>query len=509
MTGFSSVDVDDNVSKTAPPITVDVTGNAFIGDASEIFSFNFPGNAGSISFTANNLTIDGKGAPFMTGISNSTYGAGNGGNTYVNVGTLTIDGGNNAYATGISSGATLDPYTKLSPIDTGSGGNIVVDVTGAAKILNGGSISSATQIYGNAGIVKFSAASLEIEGSSGSVNDTVISSDSIMDAPGNAGNVTVNVGSLHVDGGGSRNFVGIASRSLENSQGSAGSVTVDVYGDAILQDGGRISTTSASTVSDPASIAAGQIAVVAQQLELNDGQITAASTGNVAAGSIDIRFTSALRMDGGTIATSSNQGNGGPIQVMGMDTLWLDQSSITTSVSGTSGNGGSIDISVPLIVMNTAAIQANTAARHASGGDITIDAAAIIPSFQSFSLGGTRKTFDATLAGKNLVQAAAADGVNGTLDVTTPTLDIGSALLALTGKPAAPTPLGRSLCGFTRGSSLSATGRGGLPTSASDPLWIGVDDADRATARSSPRRSIDSDDLPVGVLISDATVPCQ
>jgi filamentous hemagglutinin family protein len=499
MTGFSTIDVSDVAFTTAPPIVVDVVGSASIADGSELFSFNFPGNAGSISFTANNLTINGKGAPFMTGISNSTYGAGNGGNTYVHVGTLTIDGGNNPYETGISSGASVDPYTTLNTVDTGSGGNIVVEVTGAAQILNGGSISSATQTYGNAGSVKFSAASLSITGSSGSVNDTVISSDSTSGSTGNAGNVDVTVGSLRIDGGGSPNFVGIVSRSLPNSQGSAGNVTVDVSGDAILQDGGRISTTSAATVSDPGSIAAGKIAVVAQQLELNDGQITAASTGNVAAGSIDISFTSALRMDDGTIATSSTQGNGGPIQITGLGIVWLDQSGVTTSVLGkTNGNGGDIRITVPYIVLESGVIQANTTAPKAAGGDVVISAQALIPSFDSYTLGGRLVSVNSATLGQNVVQAAAPDGVSGTLDVTVPSLDLGSALLGLTGTPSTPIALSRSLCTYRQGSSLSTAGRGGLPVSYRDPLWVDLGEAPSGAAVGASRAARNSaPDLPL------------
>jgi hypothetical protein len=146
-------------------------------------------------------------------------------------------------------------------------------------------------------------------------------------------------------------------------------------------------------------------------------------------------------------------------------------------VTGTrNGNGGNINISVPIIVMDTAAIQANTAVARAAGGTVNIETGAILPSFQSYILGGTSRTFDPALPGFNLIQAAAADGVGGALNVTSPTLDIGSSLLALPGTPASPTALGRSLCDFSRGSSLSTGGRGGLPASARDPLWIDADD---------------------------------
>jgi hypothetical protein len=95
-----------------------------------------------------------------------------------------------------------------------------------------------------------------------------------------------------------------------------------------------------------------------------------------------------------------------------------------------------------------------------------------VPSYQSFVLGGSAIAFDPTSTGLNVVQAAAPDGVSGVLSVTVPTLDLGNALLGLTGRPAAPVTLGRDLCGSARGSSLAISGLGGVAPSAYDPLWI-------------------------------------
>jgi large exoprotein involved in heme utilization and adhesion len=87
-----------------------------------------------------------------------------------------------------------------------------------------------------------------------------------------------------------------------------------------------------------------------------------------------------------------------------------------------------------------------------------------------------------SILGENVVQAAAPDGVSGTLTGTKPTLDFGSALLGLTGTPSAPIAVSRSLCTYRLGSSLAIAGRGGLPVSYRDPLWIELD----ATAGAEP-----------------------
>jgi hypothetical protein len=196
----------------------------------------------------------------------------------------------------------------------------------------------------------------------------------------------------------------------------------------------------------------------------------------VAASAIDIRYGSEMRLDPSTISTSSQDGNGGPITIDGSGPLILSHSNITTSVLGTAnGNGGDISITVPVVALDSGAIQANTLASLASGGTVTINAQALVPSYQSFTLGGNALAFDPTAIGLNIVQAAAPDGVNGALSVTVPTLDLGNALLGLTGRPAAPVGLGHDLCRSTRGSSLAVAGHGGIAPTAYDPLWIDPD----------------------------------
>jgi large exoprotein involved in heme utilization and adhesion len=203
-----------------------------------------------------------------------------------------------------------------------------------------------------------------------------------------------------------------------------------------------------------------------------------------------------LQASGGSITTSANQGNGGSVSISGQGPLWLDHSNITTSVTGTSGNGGDINIDVPYVVLNTGAIQSNTAASHASGGNLTIDAQAVIPTYESFILGGNAVRFDPASEGLNVVQAAAPDGVSGVLAVTEPTLDLGNSMTGLVGKPSTPTVLGRSPCSYRRGSSLSVAGRGGLPISARDPLWIDAHDFINERAINDSVPATDNNDAP-------------
>jgi filamentous hemagglutinin family protein len=437
MSGTASIGSTTNSSGNGGQLVVNAGGAILLQDGSYFSSGSEggSGNAGDISLRASALDIEGQGSA-LTGISTESFGAGKSGNIRVQVGSLLINGGG---AGGTGAAIDSEVYPEGSGGVGGAGGSIVVQVAGNATLENGSKIS--TTSYGS----------------------------------GPAGDVSVSAGSLVLGGGSYRSIISSGARA--GSGGQPGNVAIDAGTLEVLEDG-SINIADNATVADPDRIRPTRIAITAGQIDLDNGLITAASTGNVAASSIDIHYGSGLRMDPSTIETSSLDGNGGPITITGAGPLLISQSSITTSVLGTSnGNGGDITINVPVIALDTGAIQANTLAPRASGGTVIINAQALVPSYQSFVLGGSAIAFDPTSTGLNVVQAAAPDGVSGALSVTVPTLDLGNALLGLTGRPSAPVTLGRDLCGSTRGSSLAVAGRGGIAPTAYDPLWIDPEQA--------------------------------
>jgi filamentous hemagglutinin family protein len=432
ITGEAEIGSDTITSRNAGQVVVNAGGVIYLGDGGHLSSSSNAGsgNSGDISVTAAALNIEGQGS-LLTGISTESFTAGNSGNIRVQVGSLLINGGGAG-----GSGAAID--SEVYPEGTGgvggAGGSIIVNVAGNATLENGSKIS--TTSYGS----------------------------------GPAGDVSVSAGSLSLGGGSYRSIISSGARA--GSAGQPGNVTIDA-GTLDILSNGSINISNDATISVPSAITPTKIAITANQIDMNDGLITAASTGNVAASAIDIRYGSWMRLDPSTISTSSQDGNGGPITIDGAGPLLLSHSNITTSVLGTSnGNGGDISINVPVVALDSGAIQANTLAPLASGGTITINAQALVPSYQSFTLGGNAVAFDPTATGLNVVQAAAPDGVSGALSVTVPTLDLGNALLGLTGRPSAPVTLGHDLCRSTRGSSLAVAGRGGVAPTAYDPLWI-------------------------------------
>ena len=98
----------------------------------------------------------------------------------------------------------------------------------------------------------------------------------------------------------------------------------------------------------------------------------------------------------------------------------------------------------------------------------------LIPSGNSLFLGGsTVLPFLPGVFGYNVIQAAAPDGVSGTIAVTAPVLDISGSLTGLTARSINTGELGRSLCRLGAGSSLVQSGRGGFAPAARD--FLGAD----------------------------------
>jgi hypothetical protein len=160
-------------------------------------------------------------------------------------------------------------------------------------------------------------------------------------------------------------------------------------------------------------------------------------------------------------------GNGGSITIQGGKLIILENSQITTSVLGLTGNGGNISVSADALILNTGFIQANTAAPNASGGLVNVNVQTLAATGNSVFLGGEAPfTFQPGVFGFNVIQAAAPTGVSGTIQVTSPVLDVTGSLRGLTAEVVDAGGLGRSLCETRGGSSLGQAGRGGLPPSA-------------------------------------------
>lgn len=375
------------------------------------------GAAGSISVNAGNLTLDHQdaGAGFETALSSqaqgsgaggdvtitltgdlalvggaqvdsSTFGDGRGGNVWVSANNITLDGENNAEGTGIGSQSQ----------GSGNAGDVTVTASGQIAIYDGAQINS----------------------------DTFVS--------GKGGAVTVTADDIVIDGRGSDEFTGITSLTdgdvrvggvTDNATGDGGTVQVSAT-TITLRDAGTISTKSVNGSSGNA----GAVSVSAERVSLySQGQISSLATGAGAAGNVSVSASEALYLENADINTEAADADGGDVSISS-PFIWLKQSLVTTSVYG-QGDGGDISVTTPLLLMDSGFVQANTAGVGSSGGEIFVDTRAIVPSFGILDVGGSeRLTYT---VGRNVIQAAAPDGVNGDITVTSPQLDISAQLAEL------------------------------------------------------------------------------
>ncbi len=481
------------------------------------------GNAGDIIIHgADDITIGGvSGIRFQlgngrwmtgqySGIYLNTQGSGNGGALQLDTRRLTISDGGIIGAAGIDNRLTNLPTTKAGDLNIAAG-SIVLS--------GGGRISASTSSAGKAGSITvnadtsiaiggkfdrnqhpditnptvsessgiFSNATYTIAadenartlgktlGDGGNVtvrtptlmlNDGgVISTDT--EGAGRAGAVQISAGTLLVNGG----LSSINASAKSGSSGQTGSLIVNVTDGITLASGGELSIRNDATVADPARLAPTLLSVSARDISVRDAQISSASTGNVAASNVQVNFKNSLSLDPSSITTSANAGNGGAIGIQGGKLIILDNSQITTSVLGASGNGGDINLNAQVLVMNSGFVQANTAAQAASGGNVSINVGALIPSGDMLVLGSrSAHAFSPGIFGSNVIEAASPSGLSGDIRVTSPALDLAGALGGLTTAMIDFGALGKDPCRVGAGSTLTPLGHGGLPPTASGAI---------------------------------------
>jgi filamentous hemagglutinin family protein len=444
------------------------------------------GAAGRVDVEAREITM--RGGP--TGISADTTGPGAGGTVSVKAERLTLDG-LDQFASSISS----------TTLGAGAGGVVQVQVSDTLTLKNGGLIQAIAGGSGRGGAVLVQARTLVAEGSgeaglttgilgtsvgAGAAGDltvqageqvtllrgAVISANA--NAEGRSGAIRVETRDLLIDGQGAVR-TGIRSRAALTSSGQVGRIDVVASGDVQLRDAPEALTIKNDAAEpDLPALQPQAITLRAQNLVMDGAGLVASSSGAAPGNAIDVRVAGALTMrPDARILTSAQDGNGGPIQVAAGRYLRLADAQIESSVLGArNGNGGNIRIEAPVLVLDNGAVQANTAATRASGGDIAIDVRALLPSGNALVVGGTEPLpFEpGQRPGVNVIQAAAPEGLSGNVQIASPALDLAGSLRALDAQVLDVGIIGRDFCNVGAGSSLVRAGRGGLPPTIGDAL---------------------------------------
>jgi hypothetical protein len=270
-----------------------------------------------------------------------------------------------------------------------------------------------------------------------------------MPGAGSFGYVDITSGSVLISGVGSD---GAPSGIFTDSRGpgDAGSIFLNTSS-LVMRDGAQISSSSEGLMAGAGS--GGYIDIVAGRVEMSGigsngipTRISAESSGPGIAGDIRIRASDALILSGGAeIATRADRADGGNIALTVGQLVQLTDSRITTSVGSGVGNGGNIDIDPVFVVLNNSVIQAN--AYGGNGGNIRIVTDYLISSNDS------------------RIEASSQLGIAGSIEISSPNVDVGSGLAVLPSGYLDASLLLRDACAGSRGtaSSLVGAGNGGLP----------------------------------------------
>jgi len=425
------------------------------------------GNAGTVSVQSGFLTLQNTGK-----ISSSTFAQGRAGDVSISAGQIAITGQNTgifAAADQASTGQTGQVHvTAQQGINLSKGGALSIQNAGTASnpltiqsgVLNvaspviqldNGIITAATTGNVNAGTVNIAATQALVAQN----NSSMTSSTSAAGAAGAIGVIAPLI---------SLNNAAISSEATAQSAGQTSDIFVSASQALFLANHSRISMQDDAIVANPTLITPTAIAVSAPAIDLQNSQITTQSTGNVNAGDIGVNFSGWLTMDPSFITTAANTGNGGTITLRGGQGIYLQDSGFMTSASGAASNGGNINVSADIVVMKTGVIQAN--AVGGTGGNITLNLKALIPSQNQLIEGGKQVAWQPFKKGLNVVQAASENGVSGDINLTAPKFDISGSISGLNVNALALPPIAQDNCSAGKKiSSLVHGGKGGVPVS--------------------------------------------
>jgi len=335
----------------------------------------------------------------------------------------------------------------------GKGGDLTVNASESVELIGTSAIgfpsgfSADTTGEGNAGNLTINTRRFVVlDGAAASVSTF---------GEGRGGNLTVNASeSVELSGTSSNGFAsGLYAQAF--SDGDAGNLTINTQ-DLIVRDGAKI-TVAADTAADtrvpnPPSFDLGAVIVT----------FDPDATGT--AGDIEVKASSILLDNQGKIIAQTDSTEGGNITLQVQELLLMRHNSQISATAGTAqagGNGGNITINAPLIVAvptENSDITAN--AFLGNGGNVQISTQGI------FGL-----KFRPRLTLRSDITASSELGVDGIVNINRPDIDPARGLANLPTQTAPPEVSPVCQPGASQAPvEFVSTGRGGKPSSPSDPL---------------------------------------
>ena len=399
--------------------------NLLDGGFIEATSFG-DGNAADVNIQTGTLTASGFNQTEDFGIvaagirANSEVGStGEAGNISINANTIALDD-----VAQIVSNTSSQANAGNITIETSS-----LSLDGAIAEGSTGILTTATESFGNGGIISIQAQEIEIsDGATISASNFPTGESELLPGTGDPGLVLINGQSLNLESGGS-----ISTATLE---GSDGLIEVNVE-DLNLNQGEISSSTSGSGTG-------GSISLNASEVNLLDSTITVTATGSGDAGEISIG-TSDLNLTNSEIDAESVISGGGNISIISND-LEAINSQISTSVTDSSGGGGNLSlINENLVRLENSDLLAQ--AVFGSGGNIDVD---------------TRFLFASPAS---LISASSQFGLDGNVEVEQLEPDVDE--VANLSSEIDPTSLISASCPLQKDNSFANLGRGGILNSYS------------------------------------------
>ena len=437
---------------------LDMDGASFIVSSALPF---VPGNTGDVTVISDQITLS-EGAQIVT----SNFGTGETGIMDVKSGRIILTGENSDAS--LRSG--FQALGFLSP-----GGQLTVDAD-HIQVLAGAQIAADTFGPGAGGDITLSARQLDINGSSVTDAPSRVSTSVLAGATGTGGDITLTVDQLRLTDGGQ---VGVSTF----GDGDAGTLyltadTIELMG---LGLGGR-SGLFVNAIGGSGD--GGSIDLSANRVTIQDGATVSASNfqsldllpaGQGSPGNIRLVADQLALVNGGSITADTAMGDRGNLTLV-TDTLTLQEgSNISTNAQGSS-TGGNITIdAIAIVATNNSDISAN--AQQGIGGRIIVDANLIL---------GTAYRPQLTPQSDITASSELGPTFSGTVELSTPDYDPSQGIALL---PTTPVDISQQVtrrCAAV-GNSLVVSGRGGVAADPSqvlsnDSLWIDL----RLTSEQSP-----------------------
>ncbi|ARV59878.1 hypothetical protein BZZ01_15680 [Nostocales cyanobacterium HT-58-2] len=443
------------------------------------------GNAGDIRVNTQRLNLQ-DGAY----ISSATSGNGNAGNLTLQANDIELIGANSGLFLSVEEGAK------------GNGGILNI-TTNRLTVRNGGVISSRTSGQGRAGDIRINANdSITLDGTQKGFS-SLISARNAASSTGGGGNITLNTNTFRLNQGanilattanaspGGNVTINANTSDLTNggqiltstsSSGQAGNINLNSnrinlagidftyaqrlaeFGKPTVTNEGEASGLYANTTEDSFG-KGGTISVNSRQLNINDrARISVDSRGRDIAGNININAQSVQLRDRASIVAETASQDGGNINIENANLLLLRRGSLISATAAEGGNGGNITIDARAIVavpQENSDILAN--AFQGRGGNITINTQGvfgIVPASFSTSQSDITASSELGVQGQIDINQPEIQRTQGIIELPSSVVDASTQIAQICPRSPNAKPLGEFII----------TGRGSLPPNPLQPL---------------------------------------